>query len=134
MNAGAEGGRVLIGCDHEDLGFALVILLLDDHTHAVVMAALIFAQAGVGFGIVEVRVGIEHLKHAGNGAVVDGVIGLVASDGLGVVLLYQRVDIGKGLEAVTELALVLRGLRAHTAFQNSSGIKSASVRYTMDAQ
>ncbi len=85
------------------------------------MAALIFAQAGVGLGIVEVRVRVEHLQHAGDGAVVDGVIGLVAGDGLGVILLYQRVDVGKGLEAVAELALILRGLRADAALQDGAG-------------
>ena len=103
MNAGAERGRVLVGRDHEDL----VVLLLDDHADAVIVAALVFAQAGVGLGIVEMRVRIEHLQHAGDGAVVDGVIGLVAGDGLGVVLLHQRIDVGKGLQAVAELALVL---------------------------
>ena len=121
MNAGAEGGRVLIGRDDEDLGFAVIVLLLDDHADAVVVAALIFAEAGVGLGIVEVRVRVEHLQHAGDGAVVDGVIGLVAGDGLGVVLLYERIDISKGLEAVTELALVLRGLRADAALQDGAG-------------
>ncbi len=121
MNAGAERGRVLVGRDHEDLGLAVVILLLDDHADAVVVAALVFAQAGVGLGIVEVRVRVEHLQHAGNGPVVDGVIGLVAGDGLGVVLLYQGVDIGKGLEAVAELALVLRGLRTDAALQDGAG-------------
>ncbi len=117
MNAGAEGGRVLIGRDDVDL----VVLLLDHHADAVVVAALIFAQVGVGLGIVEVRVRVEHLQHAGNGAVVDGVVGLVAGDGLGVVLLDERVDVGEGLEAVAELALVLRGLRADAALQHGAG-------------
>ena len=81
------------------------------------MAALIFAHLGVGLGIVEIGVGVEHAQHAGDGAVVDGAVGLVAVDGLGVVLLHERVDVGKGLEAVAKLALVLRGLRADFALQ-----------------
>ncbi len=85
------------------------------------MAALVFAQAGVGLGIVEVRVRVEDLQHAGDGAVVDGVVGLVAGDGLGVVLLDQRVDVGEGLQAVAELALVLRGLGADAALENGAG-------------
>ena len=98
----------------------LVALLLDDHADAVVVAALVFAHLGIGLGIVEVGVRIEHAQHAGNRAVVDGGVGLVAGDGLGVVLLHQRVHVGEGLQAVADLALVLRGLRAHLALHNAA--------------
>ncbi len=67
------------------------------------------------------RVRVEHPQHAGNGAVVDGGVGLVARDGLGVVLLHQRVDVGEGLQAVAKLALVLRRLGAHPALQERAG-------------
>ena len=66
------------------------------------------------------RVRVEHPQHAGDGAVVDGGVGLVAGDGLGVVLLHQRVDVGEGLQAVAELALVLRRLRADPALQHAA--------------
>ena len=67
---------------------------------------LLFAHAGVGLGIVKIGVRIEHPQHAGNGPVVDGDVGLVAVDGLGVVLLHQRVDVGERLQAVAQLAFV----------------------------
>ena len=85
------------------------------------MAALVFAHLGVGLGIVEVGVRIEHAQHAGNGAVVDGGVGLVALDGLGVVLLDHRVDVGERLQAVANLALILRGLGSHLALQKRAG-------------
>ncbi len=103
VNAGAEGGRVLIGSDDVDF----VVLLLDDHADAVVVAALVFAHAGIGLGIVEMRVRVKNLQHAGDSAIVDGVVGLVACDGLGIVLLDDRIDVSKGLQAVAELAFVL---------------------------
>ena len=122
MNAGAERGRVLIGSDDVDLALAIpVILLLDDHADAVVVAALIFAQAGIGLGIVEVRVRVKDLQHAGDGAVVDGVVGLVRGDGLGVVLLDKRVDVSEGFQAVAKLTLILRGLSANAALEKSAG-------------
>ena len=111
-----KDGRVLVGRNDVDL----VALLLDDHADAVVVAALVFAHLGVGLGIVEVGVRVEHAQHAGDGAVVDGGVGLVAVDGLGVVLLHQGVDVGKGLEAVADLALVLRGLRPDLALHHAA--------------
>src|ERR1700740_1411414 len=54
-NASAKRRSVFVGRDDEDL----VLLLLNDHAHAVVMAALILAHLGVGLRVIEVRVGIE---------------------------------------------------------------------------
>ena len=81
---------------------------------------LIFAHPGVGFGVVEIGVGIEHAQHARNGAVVDGAVGPVAFDGFGVVLFHQRVDIGKRLEAVAELAFVCGGLGSDLTLQDAA--------------
>ena len=67
------------------------------------------------------RVRVENLQHAGNCAVVDDVVGLVRSDGLGVVLFDDRVDVGEGLKAVAELAFVLRRLCADAALQYGAG-------------
>ena len=122
VNAGAEGRRALIGREDVDL----IILLLDHHAHAIVMAALVFAKARISLGIVEVGVRVEHLQHAGDGPVVDGVIGLVRRDGLGIVLFDERVDVRKVLEAVAELALILRGLRAHATLQDGAGQRAHS--------
>ena len=113
VDAGAERGRALVRRDDIDL----IALLLDDHADAVIVAALLFAHPGVGLGIVEIGVRVENAEHAGDGPVVDGRVGLVAVDRLGVVLLHQRIDIGERLEAVAKLALVGRGLRAHSALQ-----------------
>ena len=63
---------------------------------------------------------VEHAQHAGNRPVVDGGVGLVAVDRLGVVLLHQRVDVGEGLEAVAQLAFVGRGLGPHLALQHAA--------------
>ena len=116
-DAGAERRRAFIRRDDVDL----VVLLLDHHADAVVVAALIFAHLGVGLGIVEIRVRIEDAQHAGNGAVVDGRVGLVALDGLGVVLLDHRVDVGERLQAVANLAFILRRLGSHPALQKGAG-------------
>ena len=116
VNAGAEGGRALVRRDDVDL----VALLLDHHADAVIVAALIFAQPGVGLGIVKIGVRIEYPQHAGDGAVVDGRVGLVAIDGLGVVLLHQRINVGERLQAVAKLALVGCGLRADSALQHAA--------------
>jgi len=50
---------------------------------------LVLAHLGVGFWIVEIGVGVEDVKHAGDGAIVDGLVGLVGVERLGVVLLDQ---------------------------------------------
>ena len=81
---------------------------------------LLLAHLGVGLGVVEVRVRVQHPQHPWNGAVVDGQIGLVAVDGLGVVLLHHRVDVGEGLQAVAELALVGRRLSPHPVLQDAA--------------
>jgi hypothetical protein len=88
MDAGPEGGRALGGIDDINL----VVLLLDGHAHAVIVAVLLLAHLGVGLGVVEVGVRVEHPQHSRNRPVVDGQVGLVAGDRLGVVLLHQRID------------------------------------------
>jgi len=102
-NARAEGRSAFVWCDDVDL----IVLLLDDHADTVVVAALIFAHFGVGFGIVEVGVGVEDAEHSGDGAVVDCCIGPIAGNGLGVVLFDDGVYVSEGFEAVANLALVL---------------------------
>jgi hypothetical protein len=57
-------------------------------------------------------VGVEDAQHAGNRAVVDHLVGLVAAEGLRVVFFNQAVDAGEGLEVVTEGGLIGAGLRA----------------------
>ena len=71
-------------------------LRLDGHADAVVAAVLVFAHLGEGLGVVEVGVGIQGVEHARDGAVVDGLVGLVRVELLGVVLLDDGVDVGEG--------------------------------------
>jgi len=77
---------------------------------------LILTHFGVGFRVIKVGVGVEYAQHARNCAVVDGASAFVALDGLGVVLFDDGIDIRERFQAVAELALILRGLRADTAF------------------
>ncbi len=81
---------------------------------------LILAHFGVGLGVIEIGVGVEHAQHARDSAVVDGRIGLVALDGIRVVLLDDGVYVGERLQAVAELALILGRLRADTALQHAA--------------
>src|SRR5580700_5090239 len=88
-NAGAIRRRAHKGRDDDHL----VVTGPDCHAHAVILATLIFAQQRVGFGVEKVRVRIEHVEHAGNGAVVDGFVRVYR---LGIVLLNEAVDVGEG--------------------------------------
>ena len=110
MDASPVRGRVLVGRNHVNF----VVLLLDDHAHAVVAAVLLLAHPGKGLGIVEVRVRVQHPQHPWDGSVVDGQVGLFTVDRLGVVLLHLRIDAGERLEAIAQLALALRALGPHT--------------------
>ena len=83
MNAGLVGGRPGEGINHDDF----IVARADGHAHAVVLAALVFAHQRVGLGIEEIGVRIERVQHAGNRAVVDG---LVRVHRLGVVVLDER--------------------------------------------
>jgi len=110
-DAGFIGRGTFEGIEDDDFGFAAGGgLRLDGHADTIVLAVLILAHLSEGLGIVEVGVGIENVKHAGNGAVVDGLIGFVGVEGLGVVLLDKRVDVGKGVEGVAEGGLIAGGL------------------------
>src|SRR5262245_19473932 len=95
-NPGAVRGRAHEGRNHDDL----VITRPDLHAHDVVLAALLFAQQGVRLGIKEIGVRIQHAQHAGDGSVVNSLLGV---DGLGVILLNHLVHLGKGAEAVVEV-------------------------------
>jgi hypothetical protein len=81
------------GQDNDVQHSVLVRLRLDRHADAVVVAVLIFAHLGEGFGIVEVRMGVEDVKHAGNRTVIDGFVDLVAVERLGVVLLDDGIHV-----------------------------------------
>ena len=80
--AGPDAGLIGRACLRRGrgrrLGLAVLIgLRLDAHADAVVAAMLVFAHLGEGLGIVEIGVRIEGVEHARDGAVVDGLVGLV---------------------------------------------------------
>ena len=98
MNARLVGGRASEGKDHDHF----IVARSHRHAHAVVLAALVLAHQGVRFGIEEIRVRIERVQHARDGAVIDG---LVRVDRLGVVLLDDGVDVSELLQAVFDVGI-----------------------------
>ena len=96
----------------------------DLHAHAVILAALIFFQQRIGFRIKKIGVRIEHMQHAGNGPVVDRLIGV---DRLGVVRLDNAVDFGKFLQAVTNV-VVGTGRNGGVFLREQHAQKSASCK------
>jgi hypothetical protein len=91
MDAGPKRWRVLEGLNHVDL----VVHLQDPHAHAVVAAVLLLTHARIILGVVEAGVWIEHAQHARNCPIVDGCVGLVAFNRLGVILFHERIDRGE---------------------------------------
>ena len=100
-DAGAVGG----GSDERRDDDDLVVARTDGHTHAVIFAALIFAQQGIGLGIKEIGVRIEHVQHARDGAVVDGLVRIYR---LGVVLFHHVVNSGELVQAVADVRVAAR--------------------------
>ena len=68
--------------------------------------ALLFAQHRIRLGIEEVRVRVERVQHARDGAVIDG---LVRVHRLGIVLLDDVVHLGKGVQVVAHIAVPAAG-------------------------
>src|SRR5258708_33518850 len=95
-NAGAVCGRAHKRGDDDHLAIARA----DRHSNAVILSALIFAEQGIRLGIKKIRVRIQHMQHARNGAVVDRLAGVHR---LRVVLLHDVVNLGDLLEAVTDV-------------------------------
>src|SRR6266568_4406018 len=72
------------------------------HAHAVILAALILAQQGIRLGIEKIRMRIEHVQHAGNGTVVNRLIGIHR---FRVILLHHIVDCGELAQAVADIRI-----------------------------
>jgi len=62
------------------------------HPHTVVVPALILPQQSEGAGVQEVGMGIERAQHAGDGAAVDGTVGV---HWIGIVLLDNGKNLGE---------------------------------------
>src|SRR5205814_6288963 len=87
-----------------------IIARPDGHADAVVLAALVFAEERVRLGIKEVGVRIEDVQHAGDGAVVDRLIGIHR---LGIVLLDYAVNVSELAQAVAHIGVAAgRGRRS----------------------
>src|ERR1700733_5689778 len=98
MDARLVGRGTGEGINHNHL----VVARTDGHAHAVVLAALVFAHQRIGFRIEEIRVRIEGVQHAGDRALIDG---LVRVHRLGVVILDKRVDVRELFQAVLDLGV-----------------------------
>ena len=105
-NAGPVRGRSRKRSDHDDF----VIARSNLHAHAVVLAALLFAQGGVRLRVKEIRVRIEYPQHPGNRAVINGLVGI---DRLGVVLLHHLVNLGEAFNAVANVGVIRRRRGGH---------------------
>ena len=74
--AGANSGLVCGRINKRRLNYRLIFALRNNHANSVIFAFLLLAEKRVLLGIEKVRVGIEHVKHAGDRAVVDNFIGV----------------------------------------------------------
>ena len=93
----------------------LIVLRLNPHAYAVVLAALVLAHLRVALRIVEIRMWIEHMQHARNRPIVDRLVHLVGVQFVGVVLLHQRVDVRELLHRVAQRRLIRGRLRSNPA-------------------
>ncbi len=90
-NAGAPGQRRKHVC--------VVIARDDGHADAVISAALIFAQVGIGARIEKAGVRIENAQHSGDGA---GIKGMVSIYGNSVIFLNDRQDVREGPDGILQ--------------------------------
>src|SRR5581483_3548550 len=82
--------------NHDDL----VVTRTHGHAYSVILTALIFTKQGIRLGVEEIRVRVEHMQHARNGAVVNGLIWVHR---LGVILFNDVINFGELLEAGTDV-------------------------------
>ena len=101
MNAGAVRGRAHERSDYDDF----IIARANCHAHAVILAALLFAEQGIRLGIKKIRVRIKRVQHARDGSVVNG---LIRVHGLGIVLFDNLVHLSELLQAVTNVRVTVR--------------------------
>ncbi len=100
MNARAVSGSARERRNHDDS----IVPRSNRHSHAVVFAALVFAQQRVGFGVEKVGMRIQHVQHAGNGAVVDS---FVRIHRLGIILLDNVIDPAELLQALADIGVAV---------------------------
>src|SRR5436309_9074428 len=100
-----------------------IIARSNRHAHAVVFAALILAQQGIRLGVKKIRMRIEHVQHAGNCAVVNGLIGI---NRLGVILLHHIVDCGELAQAVAYIRITASRCRRGNLLPEEHPQKSAN--------
>src|SRR5438309_755845 len=74
--AGAYAGLVSRRSNERSNDDNFVITRPNGHAHAVVLAALLFAQQRIRFGIEEIGMRIERMQHSRNRAIVYGFVGV----------------------------------------------------------
>ena len=100
--AGADARAISRSSDERRDDDNLIIARADRHAYAVIFAALFFAQRRIGLGVEEIRVRIELVQHARDGAVIDRLVGIHR---VGVVLLDGLIDLGELLQAVADVGV-----------------------------
>src|SRR5271166_2158869 len=100
--AGADAGAIGGSADEGSDDYDLIIARADRHSDAVVLAALFFAQRGIRLRIEKVRVRIELVQHARNGAVINCLVGVHR---VGIVLLDGFIDFGELFQAVADIGI-----------------------------
>ena len=88
----------------------LVLARRDGHADAVIFSFLLFAEQRVLLRIEKVRVRIEHVQHARNRAVVDG---LVYIDRIGVIALDDRKHAREAFDGILQVIRSAGGRRPH---------------------
>ncbi len=106
--------------NHNDLVVTRAYL----HTYAVVTAALLFLQSRVLLWVEKVRVGIEHAQHAGNGTVVDRLVGVHF---FRIVLLDDAVHLRESMHRIAHVGFTVSRCRSGPPEDNSE--KTASQNY-----
>src|SRR6202140_4015985 len=100
-NTGTVGGGTNKWSNNDNL----IIARPHRHAHAVILAALFFAQGGVRLGIEKIGVRIELVQHARDGAVVDRLVSVYR---VGIILLDLFIHLGKLLQAVADVGVTTR--------------------------
>ena len=133
MNAGLVGRRSDEREDDDDF----VVARANGHAHAVVLAALFFAQQRIRLGIEEVGMRVERVQHSRDGPVVDG---LVSIDRFGVIVFHHLVNLGELLQAVLDISISAgrhhgaslreQHAQATTGYENEDDEKERTTRTT----
>ena len=117
---GSNAGFVCRSANERSDNDDLIIPRTYRHTHAVVLAALIFAQKCVLFWIEKVGMGIQDPQHSWDSAVIDR---LIRVHRLGVILLDEVINLGEFTQIVANFTVT-------GAFDGSSSLSEYGTHET----